>query len=418
VTVSHKLTSDLTDPKLPALAALLAPGIPEPLLALGDELGARVTAAEAIQVTWWPGRGITVRYRAKLEGGQIPGEHQLVAVSGDIPEGALIVDGDGGARVGLWRVPFDPQLPGLASALDPGTTGALLDDLGLPAGKVRTKLRAYRPGKRAVVEVTRSSGSIFLKIVPPMDAGRLHHIHQFLLGHLPVPQSLGYSPDLGIIALHAMAGTTLRQRLLAGGPLPTPAALESLLAALPVPDRSWKAPSPIDRVPRLGELLSALLPKQASLVGELVAEIGVETLKADRPVHGDFYEAQVMTARDQVVGMLDFDTFGMGRAPDDPATMIGHLAVLSHTYSSARIRGFANDLLRRADSHHDPVDLRRRVASAVLSLATGPFRVQRPNWPQSTQDRLHQVKRWLESARRVEETGFVTNAGLSQTLAG
>ncbi len=418
VTVSHKLTAALTDPKVPALQALLAPGIPEPLLALGSELEARVTTAEAIQVTWWPGRCITVRYRAKLEGGQLPGEHQLVAVSGDIPEGALIVEGDGGARVGLWRVPFDPQLPGLASALDPGTTGALLDDLGLPAGKVRTRLRAYRPGKRAVVEVTRPSGSIFLKVVPPMDAERLHHIHQFLVGHLPVPHSLGYSSDLGIIALPAMAGTTLRERMLARGPLPTPAALEALLAALPTPDRTWKAPSPIDRVPRLAELLSALLPEQRSFIDELTDEIGPETMRANRPIHGDFYEAQVMVARDRVVGLLDFDTFGMGRAPDDPATMIGHLAVLSHSHSNPRIRGFANEFLRRADARHDPVDLRRRIAAVIMSLATGPFRVQRPNWPEATRDRLNQVKRWLDSARRVDETRLVSTTSITQTMAG
>jgi hypothetical protein len=399
------------------MSALLAPGIPEPLLALGEELEARVTTADAIGVTWWPGRGITVRYRAKLEGGQIPGEHQLVAVSGDIPDGALVVEGDGGARVGLWRVPFDPQLPGLASALDPGTTGALLDDIGLRPGKVRTRLRAYRPGKRAVVEVSRSSTSVFLKIVPPIEAQRLHRIHQLLVGHLPVPHSLGYSSELGIIVLQALAGSTLRDKLISRGPLPKPAALEALLTALPVPDRTWKASSPIARVPRLAELLSALLPEQSTMIQGIVEEIGPETLPVTCPVHGDFYEAQVMVARDRVVGLLDFDTFGMGRAADDPATMIGHLAVLAHGHGNLRIREFANELLRRADTRLDPVDLRRRVAAVVLSLATGPFRVQRPNWPDATRDRLYLVKRWLESARRVDESRLISVSGLSHTMA-
>jgi len=414
VTVSNPLTARLTDPGVPAVAALLAPGIPEPLLALGTELGARVTSADAIQVTWWPGRGITVRYQAKLDGGAMPGEHQLVAVAGDIPDGALIVEGVSGARVGLWRVPFDPQLPGLASALNPGTTGALMDHLGLRAGKVHAKLRAYRPGQRAVVEVTRPSGSVYLKVVPPDQAQRLHRTHQLLVGHLPVPPSLGYSPDLGIIVLQAMAGTTLREKLVSRGPLPSPVALEALLKALPVTDR--KASSPVTRVPRLAELLSALLPEQASMIQEIVDEIGPESMPVTGPVHGDFYEAQVIVARNRVAGVLDFDTFGMGRAADDPATMIGHLAVLAQARSNPRIRQFANGFLGRADSGLDPVDLRRRTAAVIMSLATGPFRVQRPNWPDATRDRLDLVRRWLESARRVEGRP-ISVSGRSPSLA-
>ena len=46
------------------------------------------------QVTWWPGRSITVRYEAQSEsGGPLP---QVVACAGSIPDGAtiLVVEGE------------------------------------------------------------------------------------------------------------------------------------------------------------------------------------------------------------------------------------------------------------------------------------------------------------------------------------
>jgi hypothetical protein len=49
----------------------------------------------------------------------------------------------------------------------------------------------------------------------------------------------------------------------------------------------------------------------------------------------------------------------------------------------------------------DPIDLRRRVAAVVLGLATGPFRVQRDNWPSATLQRIEMAERWLTSARLV-----------------
>ena len=53
----------------------------------------------------------------------------------------------------------------------------------------------------------------------------------------------------------------------------------------------------------------------------------------------------------------------------------------------------------------DPADLRYRVAAVVLSLATGPYRVQEPAWEQATRDRLDLAEQWLVSARAVARRG-------------
>jgi hypothetical protein len=56
--------------------------------------------------------------------------------------------------------------------------------------------------------------------------------------------------------------------------------------------------------------------------------------------------------------------------------------------------------LRAFDRTVDPVELRARTAGVVLSLATGPHRVQEDGWPAATRARLDLAERWLDSADR------------------
>ncbi|MGZ5385078.1 MAG: hypothetical protein ACXWH0_13985, partial [Acidimicrobiia bacterium] len=52
----------LDDPDLPAVGVLLGPGARGPLEALLAQDGSKVDGIRPRQVTWWPGRSITVRY--------------------------------------------------------------------------------------------------------------------------------------------------------------------------------------------------------------------------------------------------------------------------------------------------------------------------------------------------------------------
>jgi hypothetical protein len=55
------------------------------------------------------------------------------------------------------------------------------------------------------------------------------------------------------------------------------------------------------------------------------------------------------------------------------------------------------------DRSLDPVDLRLRTAAVVLGLASGPFRVQHPNWVDEIRARLALAEQWVQSAARVDE---------------
>ena len=404
---------------LPGFDELLIAPVPGPMTALYRLAGSRIRSSSRIQATWRPGRRLTVRYRVVASAGSLAGSRDVVAVAGELPAGAIEIEGADGA-VGLWVVPDDPHLPGLRSALDPPTVRRLLGDLGFPDEVVNCRLRAYRPGRRAVVEVKAERSSLFLKVVPPAEVLGLHERHRHLSGSVAVPDSLGLAANLGIVAMTALPGTDLRSVLRNGSQqMPGARALCAMIARLPEPHRDWMATSPIDSVRSVADLLVRLVPEERDRLNRIVSDIGVES-DADRvPVHGDFHEAQILVDGQRPVGLIDVDTYGWGRRADDASTMLGHLHLLAPGCSDpSRVLDLARSLNRRWDASLDPVDLRMRTAAVVLGLATGPFRVQRPNWREETVARIEVAERWVESACVVDERSLIPASAGSHTDAG
>jgi len=383
---------------------LVTEGVPGPVAAAYDAAASRVESATPVQVSWRPGRSLTVRYRVRGRG-RLEGDRQVVATIGDVPEGALVVEGPGGA-VGIWVVPHDPSLPGLVSALDPVTVGELLRSLGATEPVHRVRLRSYRPGRRGVVEAQAGASSIYLKVVPPGEAQALHSRHRHLAEVMSVPDSLGLARELGIVAMRALPGSPLRTVLKGDSPdLPSAASIAALIGSLPDPPDDAPASSPMIRASRMAQLLVRIVPDERDRIDEILGEIGSEPEVARVPVHGDFHEAQILMTGARPTGLIDVDGYGWGRAGDDPATMLGHLSMLAPSCRDPEaVFGFARELNRIWDRVVDPPDLRRRTAAVVLGLATGPFRVQLANWPEATRARIETARTWVESARSVGET--------------
>jgi hypothetical protein len=359
--------------------------------AVGD---AEVLTQRVRQVHHRPGRSTTATWEVRLR--DRDGERAEV-LGLRVPAG--------GAAAQVWRFPDDPDLPGLAAATDDGRVRALLDRCGVDPGPVDLRVRSYRPGRRAVVEVRTPAVRAFLKVVRPSAAAALVERHRLLrAAGVPVPPVLGAQDD-GRVLLEALTGTSLRGRLREGGdPAPAGPELLELLGLLPTALCALpRRPSWTDDVRHHAAVTAGALPDEADRCRRLAEGVraAVDDHVADVPVHGDLYEAQLLLDGGRVSGLLDVDTAGPGRRSDDLACLLGHAHVLAqsepaHTGTTlAVLAGWLAAFERQVD----PVDLRARTAGVVVSLATGPHRVQSPGWQDLTRARLDLAGQWLAAAQ-------------------
>ena len=366
--------------------------------------GGELTQLRLVQANWRPGHSLTAQYSTRVR--TSTGEKRavsLVAMTGKhLPPGAIRLRRDN-TEVAVWQVPHDPTLPGLAAVLDPQRARRLACDLGAPDGDVRVRLLAYRPTRRAVVELQGASFRLFAKLVPPDHVAALQGRHRIIAEQLPVPRSHGWAPELGLVVLEALPGVTLRTALGTSSALPAPEEILALLARIPDPGDGRHAPAPLKEVHRHARLLKQLMPEYASRIDELVATCDEARDDSELVrIHGDLYEAQIMVNQGLIAGLLDIDTVGLGQRSDDLATLLGHLVIWEAFSPKPRqVRAYARRVLAVADQQHDPAGLRLRVAAVVFGLATNPFRVQEKAWPSETLRRIGLAEAWAASAERI-----------------
>jgi hypothetical protein len=379
--------------------------------------GARVSHVRVRQVTYRPRRSTTVMYEAHLHtSGARRGTHQLVVHTGRRGPCGLdpVAVDHSGTPVWMFRAAADPALPGLRQALDPLLMATLLDDLGMgrPGERVHLRLRAHRALRRAVVEVNGERGRLFLKVLPPAAAEALHRRHRLLAAAgFPVAPSVGWTTD-GIVVIGAVPGRTLRAALDQGGPVPTPSVLHGVLDELPASALELPGPTPAaGRLEEFTEVLAAVHPQCApelrGLTERITDVVGSTAVVDDvEPVHGDFYEAQVLVDDRGVTGLIDVDGVGRGRRVEDYANMLGHLSVYDLVAPHRRAAELGRRWLRQLDDagRHHPAELRARIAAVAIGLATGPFRVQEPDWQRRTDDRLALARAWVVSAERARRS--------------
>jgi aminoglycoside phosphotransferase len=391
----------------PELRLLLGPDAAGLLAAVSETAGGSLVSWRPRQVSHQPNRSTVVQYRAGMRwaNGDTTSETFVAATGDRVPaDGAAIFD-DGSTRVAVWRWLQDPYLPGLADALDPGKVGSLLDDLGIDGGAIQLRTRAYRPGRRAVVEATGRRGRLFLKVLRPERIEALHDRHRSLAQTLPVPESLGWS-DGGVLVLTALPGDTLRTALRSSrNPAPAPEAIVSLLDRLPA-ELAQESPRRdlLSSARHHGEIIAATVPRAAERLETVLDALAIGDDDDPGPLtaaHGDLYEAQLLVDRGRIAGLLDIDTAGAGLRVDDLANFCAHLSVLAQMSDRPRqIRRFGAALLAHAERHHPRAVLRRRIAAGVVGLATGPFRVMEAGWENNTVRRLDLAAEWLAGADR------------------
>lgn len=402
----------LRDPDLPAAGLLFGGDAAEMLGTAPDLVGGIVRGAIPNQVLWAPGRRLVVRYTVQVESAEGDVERMVVAATGSaIP--SHLADGDP-AQVLLWTRDTDPHLPGLASATDPTTVGATLERLGLRPAVPALRLRAYRPGRRAVVEVRHPDTTLYLKVLPPAEIAPLQALHRADPG-VRTPSSLGWSQDLGIVVLEGLPGATLREVLADPRATPPhPADLIALLDRLTAAPEARPTPGPAAAMPRHARLLHLIVPEAAATIDRLTRACARPVASPVVPVHGDYYESQVLVADGAISGLIDLDRMGVGHRADDLGTLIAHLVAWAPSAPDPdRVERYAAAVLAAARHVVAAEPLRIAVAAALAGLATGPFRAQSPDWPTGVVRRLELARRWLDGDADVDEESLTRASATS-----
>ena len=393
----------ITDSNVVALPTMLGPEVDEILGEVVALQGALLVSTRIGQIRYEPAKSMVVRYEADVRWNDGRSTREtLVAASGiPVPPGVPILS-SGDMEIAVWSYATDPFLPGLATAASTKRTAALLDQLGVQAAKPKLRRRAYRPGRRAVVEVTTPQARVFLKVVRPSQVAVLQEKHKVLAAAVPVPHSHGWSKSLGLVALQAMPGKPLRKALESGRRLlPTAAHLKALLDELPEVGDAAEVTGPEYRAAFHARLLKAVTPDLSDRIDALLAGLSADHEEADVPVHGDFHSSQLLARGTSLVGLIDVDTAGVGKRSNDVATLLGHISAVGLSTAARRsIDRYGSNLIREFDPSIDPTALRRKVAAVIIGLATGPFRVNQPRWRAQTERRIALAERWMASAEK------------------
>jgi hypothetical protein len=406
----------IDDPVLPAAAHLTGRAARDVMTPAVAAAGGELHGLRPRHVQYRPGHDLVVRFDAWVSWSGRPAvDETLIAAAtvdrpppGTVPVEATTADGRR-LVVGVWRWPFDPMIGGLPEAVTPASAAHLL--AGIVSGPVKLTVIAYRPTQRAVVHAVDARGRVhYLKAVASTSVATLTERHRALaLAGVPVPAITRSHLETGIVAMEAMPGPTIRERV-KNGDRPWPpgdeytrimdaVARARIPGAEPVPGRAEAAP-------RHAAMLAAVMPSDRWRLERITDRL---TDAADRAacrhgptIHGDLYDAQLVTAPGhgggvRITGLLDVDDTGPGDPVDDRATVLAHLLVRTLDGGASERRAtaaYVSHLRQCFASSVDPVDLDLVTAGALVGLATGPFRVQQHGW-------RHEVRRRLGLAERL-----------------
>lgn len=315
--------------------------------------------------------------------------------------------------------PNDPALPALRHIFEPDRFRRTLDELlteypreewRIQRQLIRTRLLAYKPGRRAVFrakvklrhleEDRKVRVRLHLKLATHEFIDRAHANLVAIAraaaedGGWETARICPRPTEQPLLATHWVAGENLGARVAAGNAAPddfraTGAALARLHAQdLPL-DHLSSPPEEADRLRALGEDLSGLLPDARAEIADLTEQLACRwcdlSLSPSAIVHGDLHPGQVIVA-DGPPLFVDLDEAGRGYAAADLGSFLAQLEEDGPhpDLGASFIEGYIDTAATPPDAGLRAV----ATAAAVFRRAGFPFRELRPDWPAEVRARL------------------------------
>jgi Phosphotransferase enzyme family len=362
------------------------------------------TATYSAAVDWPTGRRTELLGASARAGGRSGNDERAV------------IFGDGEREVAVWLYPNDPDLPGLPRAAVPNALAALFNehrilDHPVTGENMTLEMISYRPRRRAVLKVViktpNGPTTFFVKVLREAAYGPTLERHELLRrARFPAALVAAATADF-ILVLHQLPGRPLTQAIFDEAMPCTAENMIVLLDSLPpavvaLPRR----PPWTGAVTTYAEMIGAALPVLDPQLRWLVDQVsgGLTEMEPGRePTHGDFHEGQLFVSKGLITGLLDIDTMGPGRRADDLACMIAHLSTMQRMTAeqAAGLTRLINLWLQVFDTRVDPAELRLRAAGVIVSLATGPYRGQEPNWQAETARMIESAVTLVQSSVQV-----------------
>lgn len=373
----------------------------------GSLLAAAVEHAGGVLVSWSldhvdanPPHSTTATYSAVVDW-PYGRREELLGVSARASgpaatDAAAEIFADGEREVAVWLYPQDPDLPGLPRAAYAESMAEVCNShhvfsQPVTPATIGLQMVGYRPRRRAVVKVTADTGeAVYVKVLRARLFPDVVHRHQ-LLADAGVPVApIAATTDDNLLILRELPGTPLARAVFDPEEPCSAEDLIGLLDSLPSSvARLERRPPWSDAVQHYATVVARAMPSLEQRLAGLVDVIqqGVAALPpGHEPTHGDFHEGQVHVAGGRICGLLDIDTLGPGHRVDDLACLVAHLSTIQRMNAAqqARVHHLIRTWVPVFDTRVDPTQLRLRSAAVIISLATGPFRGQEPDWERET----------------------------------